>query len=139
MPAAMVRDDVGEITFDWGNPGTPGRSYLDGHGEPGQPPRASPNGICAAAHDSYYGYMKEIAAREAKNRFGHLLDAAQSAPVRVTRKGRAVGVMMSVQQYERLRGAAWERLTATMDALGEEATARGLTDARLEALLADES
>ena len=32
MPAAMVRDDVGEITFDWGNPGTPGRSYLDGHG-----------------------------------------------------------------------------------------------------------
>ena len=27
----------------------------------------------------YYGYMKEVAAREAKNRFGHLLDAAQSA------------------------------------------------------------
>ena len=81
--------------------------------------------------------MKEVAAREAKNRFGHLLDAAQSAPVRVTRKGRAVGVMMSVQQYERLRGAAWERLTATMDALGEEASAKGLTRARLEALLAD--
>ena len=35
--------------------------------------------------------MKEVAAREAKNRFGHLLDAAQSAPVRVTKKGRAVG------------------------------------------------
>ena len=83
--------------------------------------------------------MKEVAAREAKNRFGHLLDAAQSAPVRVTRKGRAVGVMMSVQQYERLRGAAWERLTATMDALGEEASTKGLTKARLEALLADES
>ena len=87
---------------------------------------------------SYLGYMKEIAARDAKNRFGYLLDAAQSAPVRVTRKGRAVGVMMSVQQYERLRGAAWERLTATMDALGEEARAKGLTEARLEALLADE-
>ena len=83
--------------------------------------------------------MKEVAAREAKNRFGHLLDVAQSAPVRVTRKGRAVGVMMSVQPYERLRGAAWERLTATMDALGEESSARGLTKARLEALLADES
>ena len=83
--------------------------------------------------------MKEVAAREAKNRFGHLLDAAQSGPVRVTRKGRAVGVMMSVQQYERLRGAAWERLAATMDALGEEASANGLTKTRLEALLADES
>ena len=83
--------------------------------------------------------MKEIPAREAKNRFGHLLDAAQSAPVRVTRKGRAVGVVMSVQQYERLRGVAWERLTATMDALDEEALANGLTKSRLEALLADES
>ena len=82
--------------------------------------------------------MKEIAARDAKNRFSHLLDTAQSAPVRVTRKGRAVGVMMSMQQYERLRGAAWERLTATMDALGEEASAKGLTEAGLEALLADE-
>ena len=62
----------------------------------------------------------------------------RSAPVRVTRKRRAVGVMMSVQQYERLRGAAWERLAATMDA-GEVASAEGLTKARLEALLADES
>ena len=64
---------------------------------------------------------------------------ARSAPVRVTRKGKAVGVMMSLQHYERLRGAAWERLAAAMDALGEEASGNGLTDARLEALLADES
>ena len=83
--------------------------------------------------------MKEIAARDAKNRFGRLIDAAQSGPVRVTKNGRAVGVMMSVQQYERLRGAAWERLTATLDGLGEEALSKGLTEARLEALLADES
>ena len=82
--------------------------------------------------------MREVAAREARNHFGHLLDTAQNAPVRVTRKGRAVGVMMSVQQYERLRGAAWERLTATMDTLGEETSSKGLTRARLEALLADE-
>lgn len=83
--------------------------------------------------------LKEIAARDAKNRFGLLLDAVQSAPVRVTKKGRAVGVMMSIQHYERLRGAAWERLTATMDALGEQASANGLTDSGLETLLADDS
>lgn len=83
--------------------------------------------------------LKEIAARDAKNRFGLLLDAVQSAPVRVTKKGRAVGVMMSIQHYERLRGAAWERLTATMDALGQQASANGLTDSGLETLLADES
>ncbi|MXZ72220.1 MAG: type II toxin-antitoxin system Phd/YefM family antitoxin [Acidobacteria bacterium] len=82
--------------------------------------------------------MKEIAAREAKNRFGQLLDAAQSAPVRLTKKGRPVGVVMSMEQYERLRGAAWARLTETMDRLGAEATARGLTEARLDALLGDD-
>ena len=84
-------------------------------------------------------FMKEVAARDARNRFGLLLDAARSAPVRVTRKGKAVGVAMSLQHYEQLRGAAWERLAAAMDALGEEASGNGLTDARLEALLADES
>ena len=83
--------------------------------------------------------MKEIAARDAKNRFGYFLDSAQSAPVRVTKKGRAVGVMMSIQHYERLRGAAWERLATTMDALSEEASVNGLTEAGLETLMADES
>ena len=82
--------------------------------------------------------MREITARDAKNRFGHLLDTAQSAPVRVTKKGRPVGVMMSVQQYERLRGAAWARVTETMDRLVAEAAASGLTDARLDALLSDD-
>lgn len=83
--------------------------------------------------------MKEIAARDARNRFGRLLDAAQRAPVRVTRNGRASGIVMSIQEYERLRGAAWDRLTATMDAMSERAEANGLTEKELEALLADES
>ena len=89
-------------------------------------------------HNGYYGLMKEIAAREAKNRFGQLLDAAQTAPVRVTKKGRPVGVVMSMQQYERLRGAAWARLTETMDRLGAEAASRGLTEAELDVLLSDD-
>ena len=83
--------------------------------------------------------MKEITAREAKNRFGQLLDAAQRSPVSVTKNGRPVTVMLSTELYDQLRGSAWERLTSTMDAMGEEASARGLTDARLDALLADES
>ena len=83
--------------------------------------------------------MREITVREARNRFGQLLDAAQRSPVRVTKKGRAVTVMLSMQLYDQLRGSAWERLTSTMDAMGEEASARGLTDAKLDALLADEN
>ena len=89
-------------------------------------------------HCGYYDHMREFAAREAKNRFGQLLDAAQTGPVRVTKKGRPVGVLMSMQQYERLRGAAWARLTEAMDRLGAEAAAQGLTDAELDALVADE-
>ena len=83
--------------------------------------------------------MRETTAREAKNRFGQLLDAAQQGPVCVTKNGRAVTVMLSVEHYERLRGSAWEQLTATMDSLGNQASASGLTKARLDALLADES
>ena len=57
--------------------------------------------------------------------------------MRVTRRGRAVAVVMSMEHYERLQGAAWDRLTATMDGLGAEAAANGLTDAGLEKILAD--
>ena len=79
------------------------------------------------------GHMRKIAAREARNRFGRLLDAAQIAPVRVTKKGRPVGVVMSVRQYDRLRGAAWARLAEAMERLGAEAAVQGLTERRLEA------
>ena len=50
--------------------------------------------------------MKQVASREAKNRFGELLDTAQITPVRVTKKGKVVGVIMSVRHYEQLRGAS---------------------------------
>ena len=83
--------------------------------------------------------MKEIPAKDAKNRFGQLLDAAQRTPVCVTKNGRAVTIMLSVPHYDRLRGVAWEQLAATMDLMGEDASANGLTGPELEALLADES
>lgn len=83
--------------------------------------------------------MNEITAKDAKNRFGQLLDVAQRTPVRVTKNGRPVTIMLSVRHYERLRGAAWERLAATMDRMSEEGSSNNLTDAKLDALLANES
>ena len=83
--------------------------------------------------------MQVTTARDAKNRFGQLLDLAQRRPVAITKNGRAVTVMLSVDQYERLRGAAWARLADVMDSISVEAAANGLTEATLEALLADES
>ena len=83
--------------------------------------------------------MQTTTAREAKNRFGQLLDSAQRAPVSITKNGRVVTVMLSIDQYQRLRGAAWDRLARAMDAIAAEATGKGLTDKTLGALLVDES
>ena len=83
--------------------------------------------------------MQVTTARDAKNRFGQLLDSAQRGPVGITKNGRVVTVMLSIEQYRRLRGAAWDRLTRAMDTTSAEAASTGLTDDILEALLADES
>ena len=83
--------------------------------------------------------MQVTTARDAKNRFGQLLDSAQRGPVGITKNGRVVTVMLSIEQYRRLRGAAWDRLTRAMDTTSAEAASTGLTDNTLEALLADES
>jgi prevent-host-death family protein len=83
--------------------------------------------------------MRTVSSLDAKNRFGQLLDAAQRAPVTVTKKGRPAAVVMSIEDYERMRGAAWKRLSETMATARRQAAERGLTDELLDELLADES
>ena len=46
--------------------------------------------------------MYRIAAREAKNEFGRLLDNAQREPVTIEKKGRPVAVLLSIVEYHRL-------------------------------------
>lgn len=96
-------------------------------------------GLAPNSCNSYPGRMRTISSLDAKNRFGQLLEAAQRAPVTVTRKGRPAAVVLSVEDYERMRGAAWQRLLDTMTRAREEAAGRGLTGERLDELLADES
>ena len=83
--------------------------------------------------------MKTITAIEAKNRFGQLIDAAQRQPVTVTKQGRPSVVVMSVEDYERRKKRAWKNLLKVVDATGEKAVSQGLTEEKLEQLLADES
>ncbi len=45
--------------------------------------------------------MRTVAAREAKNEFGRLLDTAQREPVTIERHGRPVAVVLSIEDYER--------------------------------------
>jgi len=83
--------------------------------------------------------MKEINSRAAKNQFGQLLESAQRGPVRVTRRGRPVGVLLSEEQYQRLRGIAWDRLANSVESMRQQALDNGLTEEALAELLADDS
>ena len=44
--------------------------------------------------------MKIMPAAEAKTNFGALIDSAQREPITISKKGRPVAVMMSMQEYE---------------------------------------
>ncbi|MBK1792021.1 type II toxin-antitoxin system Phd/YefM family antitoxin [Persicirhabdus sediminis] len=46
--------------------------------------------------------METIAATEASNRFGKLLDLARQEPVTIEKKGRQVAVILSVEEYNRM-------------------------------------
>ena len=50
--------------------------------------------------------MKTMSAREAKNAFGLMIDTARAEPVRIEKHGRGVVMVISVEEYERLSGAA---------------------------------
>ena len=83
--------------------------------------------------------MITMTANEAKTRFGEFLDQAQREPVRVMRHDRVVGVLVSAQDYEAMRGFYANRLQRTLDESATVAADAGLTPTALEALLADES
>jgi len=83
--------------------------------------------------------MKSMTANEAKTRFGEFIDIAQREPVRVLRHDRVVGVMVSPNDYEKMREWYADRLIRTMDAVADKAAALGLTEAGIDDLLRDES
>ncbi len=83
--------------------------------------------------------MQTFTANDAKVNFGAFLDAAQREPVRVTRRNRVVGVMVSAQDYEAMRAFYTNRLQHTLAEAGAHAAAQGMTPEVLDDLLADES
>lgn len=50
--------------------------------------------------------MKTMSAKDAKNAFGRLIDTALAEPVTVEKHGRGVVVVLSVEEYERLKSAS---------------------------------
>lgn len=81
--------------------------------------------------------MKSFSANEAKQSLGRVLDLAQREPVVIRKYNRPAAVVVSPQEFDRLRGLNVAEFTAFCDEVGERARASGLTDAGLERLLAE--
>jgi prevent-host-death family protein len=77
--------------------------------------------------------MRTVSATDAKQRLAALLDAAQREPVLIRRQNRDVAVIMSAEEYERIRGINNAELKRLCDRVSAQAAARGLT----EEILAD--
>lgn len=67
------------------------------------------------------------------------MDRVQRSPVRITRYNRVAGVVVSAQDYEAMRRFYAERLRGRLAEGAASATARGLTQADLERLLAHDA
>jgi prevent-host-death family protein len=50
--------------------------------------------------------MSSIAATDAKNRFGQVLEMARSEPVHIQKNGRDVGILVSPEDYSKLVAAS---------------------------------
>jgi len=81
--------------------------------------------------------MKSVSATDAKQRLAALLDTAQREPVVIRRHDRDVAVLLSVDQFERMRGARIQEFQRFCDRVAKEAKDRGMNEAVLEEILRD--
>ena len=82
--------------------------------------------------------MRTVSATDAKQRLAAVLDAAQREPVVIRRQKRDVAVVLSLEQFERLRGLNANEFQQFCHRVAKRAAARGLTEDKLAEVLADD-
>jgi antitoxin Phd len=81
--------------------------------------------------------MQTISATDAKQKFAALLDTAQREPVRIQRHDRDVAVLISAEEYDRIRSDRWAEFNRLSNLAAEQAKANGLTPEILADILAN--
>ena len=83
--------------------------------------------------------MKTVSEKEAKDRLDAILDDAQRESIVIRREGRDIAVVLSLKEYERLRGLNIQAFLDLRNQVASEAAANGLSEQRIADLLSDES
>ncbi|HEX3741043.1 MAG TPA: type II toxin-antitoxin system Phd/YefM family antitoxin [Terriglobales bacterium] len=81
--------------------------------------------------------MRSVSATDAKQRLAALLDAAQREPILIRRQNRDVAVIMSAEEYERIRKINVAEFQKFCDRIGSGAAKRGMTAEILGDILKD--
>lgn len=81
--------------------------------------------------------MKTISATEARVRFETVLDESQRTPVVIRDQDRDVAVVLSIADYERLRGGAVQAFLNPRSEVARQASDAGLTE-RLTELMGED-
>ncbi|MEA5534693.1 type II toxin-antitoxin system Phd/YefM family antitoxin [Crocosphaera sp. XPORK-15E] len=80
--------------------------------------------------------MQFVSATEAKQTLATVIDKAQLEPVVIRQQDRDVAVIMSIEDYQRLTQANIQEFQQFRENMGRKAQERGLTEDKLNELLA---
>jgi antitoxin Phd len=68
--------------------------------------------------------VESFSASDAKHRFSQLINMAQSEPIRITRRGRDVAIVMSPEEFHRMAEAARGKVNPAVERLHAESARR---------------
>jgi prevent-host-death family protein len=81
--------------------------------------------------------MKYVTANEAKQAFGQVMETAQREPVLIRKHNRPAAVVISAQEYDRMRSVNVAEFSRFCEVVSKKAKEKGLTEKKLSKLLAD--
>jgi prevent-host-death family protein len=81
--------------------------------------------------------MQYVSSTDARNNMTKAIDMAQREPVVVQKQGRDVAVILSPQDFARITQDNLEDFFTFCKTIGRKAKAKGLTEAKLDAMLND--